>query len=295
LRGAPLASVGKSSRAPIAFSLPAWILIIPIFIVPLGLGLYLSVFDKSLGFPQPINFVGLANFQSDVKNSNFYSAVKVTAQFMAIAVFIQIPIGIFLAMVLHSASKFASMFRSSLLIPMLLTPVAVALMWRFMFSSELGIINWVLDKMTLAQPDWLGSVTAAFFAVAIVDSWQSIPFVVLITLAGLAAMPVAPQEAAMIDGASTIQRIRYVTLPLLKPVLLVILLIRIIDSFKLFDIIFILTRGGPGTATQTLSMLDYNTAFTFLATSRAAAIGVVLALMSLPLYYLWKKVISVSS
>ena len=290
-----MASVGKSSRAPIAFSLPAWILIIPIFILPLGLGLYLSVFDKSLGFPQPINFVGLDNFQSDVKNSNFYSAVKVTAQFMAIAVFIQMPSGIFLAMVLHSASKFASMFRSSLLIPMLLTPVAVALMWRFMFSSELGIINWVLDKLTLAQPDWLGSINAAFFAVAIVDSWQSIPFVVLITLAGLAAMPVAPQEAAMIDGASTIQRIRYVTLPLLKPVLLVILLIRIIDSFKLFDIIFILTRGGPGTATQTLSMLDYNTAFTFLATSRAAAIGVVLALMSLPLYFLWKKVISVSS
>lgn len=290
-----MATVGKSTKTPIVFALPAWIIIFPIFIVPLCVGLYLSVFDKSLGFPQPISFVGLANFQSDVKNSNFYSAVKVTAEFMAIAVFIQIPIGIFLAMMLHSANKFASLFRSSLLIPMLLTPVAVALMWRFMFSSELGIINWVLGKITLAQPDWLGDVKAAFFAVAIVDSWQSIPFVVLITLAGLAAMPIAPQEAAMIDGASAMQRFRYVTLPLLKPVLLVILLIRIIDSFKLFDIIFILTRGGPGTATQTLSMLDYNTAFTFLATSRAAAIGVVLAIMSLPLYFLWKKVISVTS
>ena len=290
-----MATVGKSTKTPIVFALPAWIIIFPIFIVPLCVGLYLSVFDKSLGFPQPISFVGLANFQSDVKNSNFYSAVKVTAEFMAIAVFIQIPIGIFLAMMLHSANKFASLFRSSLLIPMLLTPVAVALMWRFMFSSELGIINWVLGKITLAQPDWLGDVKAAFFAVAIVDSWQSIPFVVLITLAGLAAMPIAPQEAAMIDGASAMQRFRYVTLPLLKPVLLVILLIRVIDSFKLFDIIFILTRGGPGTATQTLSMLDYNTAFTFLATSRAAAIGVVLAIMSLPLYFLWKKVISVTS
>ena len=290
-----MATVGKSTKTPIVFALPAWIIIFPIFIAPLCVGLYLSVFDKSLGFPQPISFVGLANFQSDVKNSNFYSAVKVTAEFMAIAVFIQIPIGIFLAMMLHSANKFASLFRSSLLIPMLLTPVAVALMWRFMFSSELGIINWVLGKITLAQPDWLGDVKAAFFAVAIVDSWQSIPFVVLITLAGLAAMPIAPQEAAMIDGASAMQRFRYVTLPLLKPVLLVILLIRVIDSFKLFDIIFILTRGGPGTATQTLSMLDYNTAFTFLATSRAAAIGVVLAIMSLPLYFLWKKVISVTS
>jgi multiple sugar transport system permease protein len=128
-----------------------------------------------------------------------------------------------------------------------------------------------------------------------VDSWQSIPFVILITLAGLASMPLAPQEAAIVDGATAIQRFRFVTLPLLKPVLLVILLIRIIDSFKLFDIIFILTRGGPGTATQTLSMLDYNTAFTFLATSRAAAIGVVLAAMSLPLYLLWKKIISVSA
>ena len=289
-----MASVGKSTKAPITFSVPAWILIIPIFIVPLCFGLYLAVFDKSLGFPQPINFVGIANFKSDVTHSNFYSAIKVTVEFMAVAVFIQIPIGIFLAMLLHSASKFASLFRSSLLIPMLLTPVAVALMWRFMFSSELGIINWVLSKITHIQPDWLGNVKAAFFAIAIVDSWQSIPFVVLITLAGLAAMPIAPQEAAMIDGASTIQRFRYVTLPLLKPVLLVILLIRIIDSFKLFDIVFILTRGGPGTATQTLSMLDYNTAFTFLATSRAAAIGVALALMSLPLYFLWKKIISVT-
>jgi multiple sugar transport system permease protein len=290
-----LASVGKSRKAPIAFILPSFVLLIPIFLLPLGLGIYLSLHDKSLGFPQPITFVGLTNYHSDVVNTNFYSAVKVTAEFMAVAIFIQIPIGVLLATLLHSTKKFVSFFRSSLLIPMLLTPVAVALMWRFMFSSELGIINWLLKSLAILQPDWLGNVRAAFFAIAIVDSWQSIPFVILITLAGLASMPLAPQEAAIVDGATAIQRFRFVTLPLLKPVLLVILLIRIIDSFKLFDIIFILTRGGPGTATQTLSMLDYNTAFTFLATSRAAAIGVVLAAMSLPLYLLWKKIISVSA
>jgi multiple sugar transport system permease protein len=177
-----------------------------------------------------------------------------------------------------------------LIIPMLLTPVAVGLMWRFMFDADLGIINWALGQFGFHGPTWLGARWPAIWAVVIVDSWQSIPFVMLIVLAGLAGVPKGPQEAAAIDGANAFRVFLHVTLPALGPVILVVVMIRIIDSLKMFDIIYILTtRGGPGTATQTLGMLIYNTGFGFFQISRAAALGVLMVLMVMPIYWLWRR------
>jgi multiple sugar transport system permease protein len=179
--------------------------------------------------------------------------------------------------------------RTALMIPMLLTPVAVGLMWRFMFDTDLGVINWFLERLGLGTPNWLGRSWPAIFAVTLVDSWQSIPFVMLIALAGLAGLPKGPREAAAIDGANAWNIFRHITLPSLMPVLLVIVMIRIIDTFKLFDIIFIVTqRGGPGTATQTLGMLTYNTGFIAFQMSKAAALGVLLVAIVSPIYLLWR-------
>jgi multiple sugar transport system permease protein len=162
-------------------------------------------------------------------------------------------------------------------------------MWRFMLDADLGVINWLLDTVGLSRIGWLGEKWAARVAIALVDSWQSIPFVMLMTLAALAALPEAPLEAARVDGATSWRVFRHVTLPMLRPVLYVTLMIRVVDSLKLFDIIFILTRGAPGRATETVGLLTYNTGFNFLETGRAAALGVATAIVTLPIYVMWLR------
>ena len=209
---------------------------------------------------------------------------------MVLGLLIQLPAGLGLAMLLERPLLGRTAIRTALIIPMLLTPVAVGLMWRFMFDTDLGVINWFLEQLGLSTPNWLGRSWPAIFAVTIVDSWQSIPFVMLIALAGLAGLPKGPREAAAIDGANGWRIFWHVTLPSLMPVLLVIVMIRIIDAFKLFDIIFIVThRGGPGTATQTLGMLTYNTGFIAFQISKAAALGVLLVIVVSPIYFLWRQ------
>ena len=269
--------------------LPGWLLVVLVFALPTLGALYLSFRNETLGGFTPAEFVGLANYARELSNPRFWEALRVTFVIMLLGLLVQLPLGLGLALLLDRPLRGLKIFRSALIVPMLLTPVAVGLMWRFMFDTDLGIVNWLLHAVGLPGPNWLGARWPAVFAVVIVDAWQSVPFVMLMALAGLAGLSRAPEEAARIDGANGWQVFFYVTLPMLSPVLLVILMIRVIDSFKLFDIIFILTqRGGPGTATQTLGILTYNTGFIFFEVSRAAALGVVLVLISLPIYFLWR-------
>lgn len=279
-----------TSRRGFLLAIPAWVMVIPLFFIPLAVGTYLSFFNKTLGFPMEPAFVGFENYRTDVLNPVFYEALFKTFVILGLGLVLQFPLGIVIALALHRRFRGRGIFRTLVLLPMLLTPVAVGLMWRFMYNPELGIINWWLTQLGLPSIDWLGSPWPAVFAVTLVDSWQALSLVILMVLAGLSAIDAAPAEAAKVDGASSWQLFRFVTLPALMPILLVTLMIRVIDGFKIFDVIFILTRGGPGIATQTVSLLDYNVAFTFLATSRASAIGVVLVLLTLPIYFLWRKV-----
>jgi len=280
----------RRSRSAVLLTVPTWVFLVPMFFLPLAVGIYLSFYDKSLGFPMDPVFVGLENYRTDVFSAVFGEALVVTLLILAIGLVLQFPLGMALALLLHQRMRARGVFRTAILVPMLLTPVAVGLMWRFMYNPELGIINWWLGVVGLPAVDWLGAPWPAVFAVTFVDSWQALSLVVLMFTAGLASLPTSPEEAARVDGASGWQVFRFVTLPALMPIILVTLMIRVIDGFKIFDVVFILTRGGPGTATQTVSMLDYNVAFTFLATSRASAIGVVLMLITLPIYFLWRKV-----
>lgn len=280
----------RRARSAVLLTLPTWVFLVPMFFLPLGVGIYLSFYDKTLGFPMDPTFVGLDNYRTDVLSPVFGEALVVTLLILALGLALQFPLGMALALLLHQQMRGRGIFRTAILVPMLLTPVAVGLMWRFMYNPELGIINWWLGMLGLPEVDWLGAPWPALFAVTFVDSWQALSLVVLMLTAGLASLPTSPEEAARVDGASGWQVFRHVTLPALMPVILVTLMIRVIDGFKIFDVVFILTRGGPGTATQTVSMLDYNVAFTFLATSRASAIGVVLMLITLPIYFLWRRV-----
>ena len=281
----------RDRLAALGFALPSWILLVAVLLVPAAISVWLSVRDEQIGSFLPPRFVGLQNYQTALADPIFWQAMVTTFVIMGLALLVQLPLGLGLALLLHRELVGTRLFRSALLIPMLLTPVAIGLMWRFMFDADLGVVNWFLRELGLSGVNWLGDRWPAIWAVIIVDSWQSIPFVMLMLVAGLGGLPQEPLEAARIDGASAWQALVHVTLPMLRPVLLVVLTIRLIDLFKIFDVIYILTsRGGPGTATQTLGLLTYNTGFIFLATSRAAALGVILVVMCLPLYLLWRKV-----
>jgi multiple sugar transport system permease protein len=281
---------GRSARLRVALlTLPSWVMLIAMFAIPICVGVYLSLRSDKIGSFVPGEFVGLDNYRRDVFNGAFGDALVTTIILTVIGLAIQLPIGIGLALLLHRNLTGTRVFRTVLLLPMLLTPVAVGLMWRFMLDTDLGVINWLLDTVGLSRIDWLGEKWAARVAIALVDSWQSIPFVMLMTLAALSTLPEGPLEAARVDGASTWRVFRFVTLPMLRPVLYITLMIRVVDSLKLFDILFILTRGGPGTATQTVGLLTYNTGFNFLETGRAAALGVATAIITLPVYILWLR------
>lgn len=270
--------------------LPTWLLVIAVFALPILGAVYLSFRNETLGGFVTARFIGLDNYVQALTDSRFWESVWVTIILIVLAIIVQIPLGIGLAVLLHRNLAGTQLFRTMLIIPMLLTPVAVGLMWRFMFDADLGVINWALAQINIDGPNWLGWRWPAILAVVIVDSWQSIPFVMLITLAGLASLPKGPREAAAIDGARPVQIFLHVTLPSLLPVILVVGMIRVIDCLKMFDLIFILTgRGGPGTATQTLGMLTYNTGFIFFQISRAAALGVLMVILVAPIYVMWRR------
>lgn len=270
--------------------LPTWLLILVVFALPILGALYLSFRNETLGGFVAARFIGFENFLQAFADPRFWESIRVTLILIVLALFVQIPLGMGLAVLLHRNLAGTPFFRTVLIIPMLLTPVAVGLMWRFMFDADLGVINWTLGQINIHGPNWLGWRWPAIMAVTIVDSWQSIPFVMLITLAGLAGLPKGPREAAAIDGARAWQIFFHVTLPSLLPVILVIAMIRIIDGLKMFDLIFILTgKGGPGTATQTLGMLTYNTGFTFFQISRAAALGVLMVVLVAPVHVMWRR------
>ena len=269
--------------------MPGWLLLLAMFALPIGVGVYLSFRSDKVGSFVPGKNVGLNNYRREIGAGTFREALETTLIIAGLGILIQVPAGLGLAAMLHRNLRGTRLFRSVLLLPMLLTPVAVGLMWRFMFDTDLGVINWFLQALHLSRIGWLGDRASAIIAVVIVDSWQSIPFVMLLCLAGLAGLPTSPIEAAQVEGATPLQIFRHITMPLLRPVLLVVILIRLIDVLKIFDIIFILTRGGPGRATQTVGILTYNTGFSFLETGRAAALGVALTVLTLPVYLLWSR------
>lgn len=282
--------VSRTRRLAQVLVLPSWLLIVLVFALPVLGALWLSFRNETLGSFSTPRFIGTGNYEQALADPRFWESIRTTLALMLLGMVIQLPLGIGLALILQRNLAGTRAFRTLLIIPMLLTPVAVGLMWRFMFDVDLGVINWALAEVGIAGPNWLGARWPAVVAVTLVDSWQSIPFVMLIALAGLAGLPKGPAEAAAIDGARPWQVFFYVTLPALGPVILILVLIRIIDTFKMFDLIYIITgRGGPGTATQTLGMLIYNTGFGFFQTSRAAALGVLMVILVAPVWLLWRR------
>jgi multiple sugar transport system permease protein len=215
-------------------------------------------------------------------DETFWEALRVTLKFVVLAVTIETVLGLLLALLVARELRFAGSIRVGLILPMTIAPVVVGVIWRLLYASDIGVVNPLFSAVGLEEPDVLAHTTSAFVGLVVVDVWEWTPLLFLILLAGVQGLPQEPLEAARVDGAGTMRVFFDHTLPLLRPVLLVAIVLRTIDAIGTFDQVFVLTRGGPGTATQLISIYGYNTAFRFSQYGQAAAMLLsLLALMSI--------------
>ncbi|MFL5279301.1 MAG: carbohydrate ABC transporter permease, partial [Myxococcales bacterium] len=229
---------------------PAMAILAGVAVLPVLAALWLSLHRSILIFHEQ-SFIGIANFRFLVTDGRFWSALGTTAYFPAVAVGAELLIGLPVAMLLQRGS---GVFRAAILLPWAIPTAVSARMWAWLFNADYGLLHRLLPGV-----DWLGSPRTALHAAILVDVWKTTPFVALVLLAGLVAIPADVVKAARVDGASPTRIFFSITLPLLKPAILLALLFRSLDAFRVFDAIYVLTEGGPANATETLSIYAYKT------------------------------------
>jgi multiple sugar transport system permease protein len=236
-----------------------------------------STWRLNLAMPGSERFVGLGNYVDMLtKDPNFWTIMKNTLVQVFGTVSLQVVGGLALALLFAREMRGNRIARSLLMVPMMATPVVIGVIWRFMVNPDFGIINYLLSVLGIAGPDWLGKPALAMATIIAADVWLSTPFVTIIIIAGITSLPKEPFEAAKLDGASAFQSFIYITFPLLSPVIWVAVMFRLIDAFKRFDSIYIMTAGGPGNSTETLNLYAYNRAFSYLDTGYASALAMFL-------------------
>jgi multiple sugar transport system permease protein len=218
-------------------------------------------------------WVGLENFRFALNDPIFWEATGRTLTFAITSVAIEMVVGIFIAFQLSQMKWFKGITRSLLLLPLAAAPIAVGLVWRYMYHSDFGVFNAFLAALGLPEQNWLGDLRLAMPSIIVFDIWQWTPFVAIITLAGLQSLPKEPFEAAELDGASTWQVLRRLTFPMLTPVLTLIFVLRAIDAVRLYDAVASLTRGGPGAATETLTYYLYRLGLKYFRMDQASAMS----------------------
>jgi multiple sugar transport system permease protein len=244
------------------FILPTMILLILMNIFPLLYSLFLSFTDYSVISSDAPIWVGLANYTDILSDPQFYAKFAVTGRYALISVALQTVVGFGLALLLRSKFRGSGLITTLILVPMMLSPIVVALFWKLMFSPSIGIVNYLLGFTNInTSPQWLADPNLALWAIIIVDVWMWSPFVMLLCLAGLSAIPDYLYEAAAVDRASAWFQFRRITLPQVMPLLLIAVLFRTIEALKQFDLVRGLTFGGPGDATETVSVELYQLAF----------------------------------
>ncbi len=270
---------------------PLALTLLVVLIYPLVFSFWVSLHEYSLTALEDVRFIGLQNYIGLRHNPSFWNALRNTVVFVFGAVFLETVLGFGLALLLHRPTlRFRNFFRSILLTPMFITPIAVGLMFRFLLNQQLGVLPYLLDQIGI-QVDWFGP-QLALFSIILIDVWQWTPFMLLLFLAGLESLPASPFEAARVDGASWFFTLRKVTLPLMKPVILVALIIRGLDAFKVFEYIYAITRGGPGDSTETILYYIYKVAFRFFRMGEAAAMAYVLIALTLFLVFILYRIMS---
>lgn len=242
---------------------PAVLFIIVMMLFPILYTLKNSLMDMNLASGAATSFVGLANYGVLLRDSRFLSSVWRTCYFTVLAVGVEIVLGVAIALLLHREGRGRNLVNAIFLLPMMATPVAIAMVWLLMFEPTIGVANSALQVAHLPAGLWIAGSGSVIPSLALVDIWEWTPMVTLIALAGLSNLPGDVYEAAKVDGASPWQQLWRITLPLLRPTIVVAGLLRFIDGFKTFDIIYTMTGGGPNYASETLNIYIYEQAFNY--------------------------------
>jgi multiple sugar transport system permease protein len=257
-----------------------WPYIVPAVLVlgactlyPIGTVLWMSVHDWTWGGDS--TFSGLKNYRLLWVKGSFLIALLNTVTFAASAVLVELVLGMILALAANRVTAGAGVFRVLMILPLMVSGIAVSLVWKVLLDPSFGVINATLGALGLPAPNWLGSTTAAMPSLVMVETWWQTGFVFIILAAALKSLPQEPFEAARLEGASGWQTFRYLTLPMLRPVIVTVVVFRLIDTLKVFDLVFGLTGGGPLRRTEAVQTLTYQTAFKFSNFGEAAAIVVI--------------------
>jgi multiple sugar transport system permease protein len=273
-------------RGGLPWLAPGIVFLLLIDLFPLAYAVVISLYSWWLVRPSETRLIGLGNYVGLVTDPQVAHDTAVSAVFMAGAVSLELVAGLFLAVVFAQRARIFDLVRPVILLPLFITPVVSGTMWRLMFHPDLGIVNYYLRRIGIAGPPWLSDPGLAMVALILLDAWRTIPFMFLVLHAGIVSQPHEFFEAAMVDGAGAWQTFWHITLPLLRYIMVVAVLIRAMDAFREFDIFYVLTSGGPGTATETIQMLNYRI-FGFGRVGLASALStltlVLVAAMSLAL------------
>jgi multiple sugar transport system permease protein len=271
------------------FVSPAVIILSIVILAPITIAIITSFYDYTLINRTLDSFVGLRNYFESVSNEKFIHSAIVTIVFVILVVLFEFIIGFLIAILLNQVERFRNIYYFILLIPLLINPIVVGLIWRMFLHPQLGILNYLISLVGIDPINWLGDPQNAFITIIFVDIWHQVSFMIILLLAGLASIPEEPYEAARVDGANAFQQFRDITLPYMRPVIIITLLIRLIFALKTYDLIYIMTKGGPGDATDLISYYIYRSAFIGLDLGQAASMSVILLLIvCLIIYPLFK-------
>jgi len=256
---------------------------------PFVYSLIISFENLSLTRIGRAEFIGFDNYVKLLGDQAFHRSLRLSLTYVAGSVMGSLVLGFALALLFDRELRGMVLFRSLLIVPMVVTPVSIGLTWRMMYSDQTGVINFILGSLGLPRPLWIEAPESALASVILVDIWEWTPFMFLILLAGLRSLPVSPFESARVDGASAWQRFRYLTLPMMRPVIAVAVILRTVDAIRIFDQVFIMTRGGPAQATDLFSLFVYRTGFKHSYIGYAAALSWVILIASSVLLVLFVR------
>lgn len=276
--------------------LPSVIIIAVFALYPIIDAIWLSLHEYKLNMPAlGKNFVGLQNYITAFKEVRFFRSLWNTTYFILLSVFFELVLGLAIALLMNRNFFGRGLVRASVLIPWAIPTAITSLMWKFMFNDQFGVINDILQRMGFLDSyyPWLGSTGTAMAAIIITDIWKTTPFMALLLLAGLQVISKDLYEAAKVDGATTMQQFWKITLPLLKQAMLVALLFRTLDAFRIFDLVFVMTGGGPGNSTETLSMFAQTTLMRYLDFGYGSALAVITFFCVLLISMIYIKILGV--
>ncbi len=289
-----MAARGRERWAPLAFLAPAVVSLLAVGLYPLILAVITSFRQYLVTKPRaPRNFVGFDNYAAVLSDPTFWESLGRTFKFLLIVLPIELALGLAIALLLHKPGLglLRSLTRVSLVIPLATTFAVVGLIGRLLFNREFGVINWFLSLFGIAPVEWLGRPGTAFASVAIMDIWQWTPFVALVLLAGLTMVPPEIEEAARLETKNPWKILRYIQLPYLLPGITAVLILRTADILKLFDLIFVMTRGGPGSATELISVYIQRIGFRVFDQGIASAQAILLLIVTIILSRLYIRLV----